>query len=379
MKNILIILFTVLLFQTLSYADTIILQPGWNMFSLPSTTSASSIKSQCGTTNNLWHYNTTLEKYESSDTIEPGYGYWLKLSSPCSILYSTITSIYPDLKVGWNQIGALSTVSFNSIKGSCNVLNGPWKYNPSTGKYEFNNIIEPGYGYWIKVANDCKLEFKNCIDYLYNGDPSDKLDLLFIPDNYVNLSKFENDLDLISKTLLSYEPFKSNSRKINIRWINKSANYGCDTYNCYIYEYVGYVCTDNSYTDLLFDCPADKVFIIINQTFKGGCTFLGGRDAWVSSSAKLTATIHELGHSFGRLFDEYTAYAYDSTDQPTSIINCDTSSCSKWSGVAGTGCYKGCYYQNWYRPSASCMMNKADTFFCPICDRRIRNLLDQYS
>jgi len=133
------------------------LQPGWNMFSLPSTTTTDAVKSQCGTANNIWHYNPSTSKYEAVSTIEPGKGYWLKLSSPCAISSSISASVYPELKVGWNQIGALSTVSFNSIKGSCNVLNGPWKYNPSTLRYELSSILEPVYGYWIKVSNDCTL------------------------------------------------------------------------------------------------------------------------------------------------------------------------------------------------------------------------------
>ena len=140
-----------------SSSGQITLQSGWNMLSLPFSTDANIIKTQCGTTNNIWHYNPSTARYVSVNTIYPGYGYWLRLDSSCVISYSSITENYPDLKAGWNQIGAFTSTSFSSVKGDCNVLAGPWKYNPSTSRYELSSTLEPGYGYWIRVSNDCSL------------------------------------------------------------------------------------------------------------------------------------------------------------------------------------------------------------------------------
>ena len=137
------------------------LKPGWNMFSVPVNTSlnVNDIKTQCGTTNPVWHYNPSSSLYESVTQVQPGYGYWLKVSNNCYIQVSgnNIESL-PELKAGWNQVGALSqSVNFNDVKGNCNVLGGPWKYNPVTLRYELASTLDPSYGYWVRVSNNCNL------------------------------------------------------------------------------------------------------------------------------------------------------------------------------------------------------------------------------
>jgi hypothetical protein len=137
------------------------LKPGWNMFSVPVNTNlnVNDIKTQCGTTNPVWHYNPSSSLYESATQVQPGYGYWLKVSNNCYIQVSgnNIESL-PELKAGWNQVGALSqSVNFNDVKGNCNVLGGPWKYNPVTLRYELASILDPGYGYWVRVSSNCNL------------------------------------------------------------------------------------------------------------------------------------------------------------------------------------------------------------------------------
>jgi hypothetical protein len=146
---------------TPSGANLLSLQSGWNMVSLPVSTpiSASGLQNQCGANTRIWTYNPFSGSYESASDIRPGSGYWVKANSACSVPVtgSTVQSL-PDLKAGWNQIGALSaTTDFNSVKGSCNVKGGPFKYDPSSGSYVKTTSLETGYGYWLNVGNDCKL------------------------------------------------------------------------------------------------------------------------------------------------------------------------------------------------------------------------------
>jgi hypothetical protein len=146
---------------TPSGASLISLQSGWNMISLPVSTpiSASGLQNQCGANTRIWNYNPFSKSYESASDIRPGSGYWVKVNSACSVSVtgSTVQSL-SDLKAGWNQIGALSaTTDFNSVKGSCNVRGGPFKYNPASRSYVKTTSLETGYGYWLNVGNDCKL------------------------------------------------------------------------------------------------------------------------------------------------------------------------------------------------------------------------------
>jgi hypothetical protein len=136
---------------------------GWNMFSLPldATINSDYIRSQCGSTNKIWNYNPVSQLYEEAIQILPGKGYWFKVNSVCtvSVTGSDVQSI-PGLKVGWNQVGTFSqTVTFNTVKGNCNVLSGPWKYNPVSLLYESSTTLDPSYGYWVKVSSNCDIGY----------------------------------------------------------------------------------------------------------------------------------------------------------------------------------------------------------------------------
>ena len=161
LRLLFILLISFLLFSNLSLADTIALHTGWNMFStILKTMTADQIKTTCGTTNPILTYNPTTKGYSQTSTIDPGKGYWIKLSSDCTLnLDSTIiVNDIPNLLIGWNQIGGPSTsVIFNNVKGTCAVIGSPLKYNPATRGYSTSSTLDPGIGYWVKVTNDCKL------------------------------------------------------------------------------------------------------------------------------------------------------------------------------------------------------------------------------
>lgn len=65
--------------------------------------------------------------------------------------------------------------------------------------------------------------------------------------------------------------------------------------------------------------------------------------------------VHEFGHSFGGLADEYT---YSNITPLTNFApNCDVSNiCSKWTNFSGIDCNSGCSYSNWYRPYQDSIM-----------------------
>ncbi|MFH1229481.1 MAG: M14 family zinc carboxypeptidase [Candidatus Aenigmatarchaeota archaeon] len=228
---------------------------------------------------------------------------------------------------------------------------------------------------------DCVQKSDDCLNYVNNGNLKDRLDILFIPDGYTDMSVLSNDVKSASDYILSQEPFKTYANKINIRWMNLATSFGCDSHNCYT---TGNVCpgstsSNRPYDYILSECPADKVFVIINNSPYGGCA--GGRDAWINRGVGGDVFVHEFGHSFGGLWDEYV-YPDSPTatsDPDASKVNCDTSTCSKWNGVSGTGCFQGCTFTNWYRPTASCVMNCNSNIFCPVCTNRLASLLSKYS
>ncbi len=143
--------------------------PGWNLFSVPFT-KASIGKSDCpeGT---VWHYDTQTKQYVKqsplvSGAVLPGQlGYWFKTGFACKIQVSGESPASLDgLKLfsGWNQVGApYSATTWDAVKGNCELASGPWEYDTEEKRYKKagydTRVLEPGKGYWVKVAGECTL------------------------------------------------------------------------------------------------------------------------------------------------------------------------------------------------------------------------------
>jgi len=125
----------------------------------------------------------------------------------------------------------------------------------------------------------------------------------------------------------------------------------------------------------------DKAMILVNSPYYGGS---GGTYSIASnntSSAEIM--IHEFGHSFAGLADEYGGAYCTGTEKPnvTQNINPATIKWSQWltPGIAlptlpftnctGVGAYNGANYCNngWYRPQCDCKMRTLGQLFCAVC------------
>jgi len=152
------------------------LKKGWNMLSTPLYNSDSTkavVSTTCSAPATLWHYENG--KYVKSGELPPAKaevlallnpfdGYWVKLDEDCVVVFSGESHVSLDgvsLNAGWNQIGApFERTAFNEVKGDCVVLSGPWRFNAETKSYEKASVLEPGEGYFVKVASECTLQSK---------------------------------------------------------------------------------------------------------------------------------------------------------------------------------------------------------------------------
>jgi len=151
--------------QPPSEGVTIVLQKGWNQISVPAKhLEVSELAQKCDISTNVWYYNAASKQYEKVSYLGAGsIGYWMKANAECKY---TIDSPYLapasdgafNLKAGWNMIGApLSTTAISNMAGSCKITSGPWNYSPAASQYTYSEKLEPGKGYWVKVAADCTL------------------------------------------------------------------------------------------------------------------------------------------------------------------------------------------------------------------------------
>lgn len=185
----------------------------------------------------------------------------------------------------------------------------------------FKSEIDPGS---ISIIKD-KVKDRAVKVYrpLKNGNPEDKVDVAVIGEGYTNAeeSKFQTDLEKFAKIMFSGEPFKSYKDRFNVYGVFKaSEESGVDEPDAGIFKNTvlnatfnslgseRYLLTEDNKTlrDLAAQVPYDALYIMVNHKRYGG----GGIYNWVCT---FTADnqwseylfLHEFGHSFAGLADEY--------------------------------------------------------------------------
>jgi len=185
----------------------------------------------------------------------------------------------------------------------------------------FSAEIDPADLYIIKDALIDR-SVKNFKSH-YSGDPHNKVDVAILAEGYTSLEqqKFEKDLKRYTNLFLGHEPFKSNKNKFNIYGVFKaSQESGIDEPGANIYKNTTlstrfyalgserYVLTEDNKTlhDLAAHVPYDAIYIMCNSARYGGggiynfyCTFTS------DNQFSPYIFLHEFGHSFGGLADEY--------------------------------------------------------------------------
>jgi len=230
-----------------------------------------------------------------------------------------------------------------------------------------------------------------------SGDPANRLDILVLGDGYTesDMGLFADHVDNAVQGLLDNEPFNRFASFINVHKLEvASAESGTDqpdqsppifvdtAFNS-SFNYAGVSQLLYAQTSLVLEAAAafpeyDTILLIVNTARYGGgagayAVFAGG-----SSSAQ-RLMLHEFGHSFGGLTDEYQN-PYDTyTGSEPSAPNCTAMGWldmtnqqlkwHRWLGIEGVGLYEGCEYyaHGKFRPSESCLMRSLNADFDPVC------------
>lgn len=130
----------------------------------------------------------------------------------------------------------------------------------------------------------------------------------------------------------------------------------------------------------------DQAFVVVNSSYYGGS---GGTYATASTDpSSAEVAIHEIGHSFAGLADEYWAGAIYAAEKPNMTQNSDpaTVKWKKWLGINGIGIYPHAENPSWYRPHQTCKMRYLGSPFCSVCTERfidriheLTNMIDTYN
>lgn len=113
----------------------------------------------------------------------------------------------------------------------------------------------------------------------------------------------------------------------------------------------------------------DIAYILGNTPEYGGC---GGTYAFASlNSSANEIVVHELGHSFGSLADEYWFSGTGERANKTQVSDPATIKWKNWVGLNGVGVYPHAESPTWYRPHQSCEMRYLNQQFCSVCKEAI--------
>ena len=242
------------------------------------------------------------------------------------------------------------------------------------------------------------------------GAPSARLNLVMLSEGYtaaeLSANKFKTDATTISNALLNTEPFKSYRPFFNVYGIAvASAQSGADQgaagglrstyFNASFYsppldrllviDSTGY----SRATSLLntFVPEHDIVLVIVNDSKYGGS---GGTYAVTSTNGNAAEiAIHEIGHSFAGLGDEYDYAGSTPTETPNTTrqtqrtlikwnhwINTTTPIATPETSTYGNGLvglFQGAAYSTtgWYRPTLDSKMNSLGTPFYAVNEEAI--------
>ena len=171
-----------------------------------------------------------------------------------------------------------------------------------------------------------------------NGPAATKVDLLVLGDGYseADLPKFHADVTRLVGELFATEPFKSRRADFNVRAVDlpaprsgvnrpRTADFRRTglgvSYNIFDSERYALTLDNRAMRDIAAAAPYDFLEILINeQQYGGGGIFNDHATAAVDTAFAAYIFVHEFGHHFAGLGDEYytsdVAYETGVTDRP---------------------------------------------------------------
>jgi len=254
------------------------------------------------------------------------------------------------------------------------------------------------------------------------GDPETSVDLAFIAEGYKSdeMPKFLEDVKKMAEILFTEPPFSEYRNKFNIWAVEAvSAESGTDipgernyvstalNSSFYTFDIDRYLTTQDikSVNDYAALVPHDNIIVLINSTkYGGGGVYNYYSGTTVGHGFSPQVFIHEFGHGFAGLADEYysSTVAYDEfyplNVEPwepniTTRVNFD----SKWKNMIAketplptpalekykdiTGLFEGGGYsaKGIFRPELECRMkSNSPKGFCSVCRQAIKEMIEFY-
>lgn len=244
---------------------------------------------------------------------------------------------------------------------------------------------------------------------LKSGCPEEKIDVVIVAEGYTEeeMDTFYADAQVAMDAILAHEPFGKYKESFNFvavalpskdsgvsvpgdgEWKDTALKAHFNTF--YMDRYLTTLRLKNMH-DKLCGVPYEHIVILANtDTYGGGGIYNSYTLTTAHHPAFKPVVVHEFGHSFAGLADEYyyddqyVEYYYPGIEPWEQNITTLADFESKWKDMLESGeaeLLEGAGYQSKgvYRPSKDCRMhtNKPDCF-CPVCQRAIGRIIEFYT
>lgn len=253
------------------------------------------------------------------------------------------------------------------------------------------------------------------------ADTTRCIHIAFVAEGYTDaeMPDFIEDAKIATQALFAHEPFKSMSNRFNIIAVKSPSEESGTSEpsnklwkSTALHSHFDTFYSDRYLTTLhlkdLHDClagtPYEHIIVLVNTDKYGGGGILNSYNlSMTHHELYKQVVVHEFGHSFAGLADEY---AYETEDIPmyphdvepwepniTTLVSFQ----DKWQDLMDkktkiptpekgshpeVGVYEGAGYslKGVYRPSYDCRMRSNDRpEFCTVCQRAIRRLIEFYT
>ena len=247
---------------------------------------------------------------------------------------------------------------------------------------------------------------------LYNGTVDSHINVVVLSEGYqaTEFGQFATHAQALVQTLLTTEPYTQYADHFNVFIVKvPSVQSGTDhpgtgfdvsepahpvvsvnTYFGTTFDYNGIhrLLYTSDYASVLSVLAAntpwyDTAVLLVNSPYYGGA----GSGAFAAVSAHASSAsifIHELGHSFVNLADEY--WPGDNYASERVNLTQQTSPAlvkwTNWMGSAGIGIHQHCctpIANTWYRPHQNCAMRVLGAPFCAVCKQAIVERIHSYT
>ena len=254
------------------------------------------------------------------------------------------------------------------------------------------------------------------------GDSKECIDVVILAEGYTaaEMELFMEDAAITTTEILSYEPFKSHKEKFNfiaVQTPSVDTNVSVPHEEAWRDTAIGsnfmtfymprYLTSGEVYAmyDLATNIPCEHFIILANtDTYGGGGIYNSYTLTTAHHPSFRPVVVHEFGHSFGGLGDEYFYDNADNNDEMHSLshepwepnITTLVDFESKWADMVAegvevptavtpertanytVGVYEGGGYRSKgiYRPVDVCRMrNNTAERFCPVCERALERVI----